>query len=323
MGRWMQGEDWEKISDVHLVVMTPFHMAATEVTQGQWRAVMGGLPHDQETEPFLSDRFPVTNIAWPEAMEFCHRLSVLHRQEGKIPASMGYELPTIRQWEYAALAGQGGEPEGTGLDAVAWYYKDDDTASEPREVGMKKANPWGVYDMQGNVWEWCRDRFATIPETKDWAWKDLVAIKGGSAGADPEACRIGVIEGIPPSGYKSVGFRPVLLPLLTVMERWSIRWDDKGCYAEFQIGGRQEDFTFPLQPQGGGSVELLDCEQMSGNPETYRLRYIAGEVGTSDRVLAERIALLQWLEDEETPTLLSDQPLAWRSIDRNRLHARE
>jgi formylglycine-generating enzyme required for sulfatase activity len=137
-------------------------MQTTEVTQGQWKSVM-------DTEPWTGwffnksyvkkgTDYPATYVRWDEAVAYCRKLST---KEGKT-----YRLPTEAEWEYACRAGTEtawsfGDDEKV-LGDYAWYKENAyDIVSEqyPHQVGLKKPNAFGLYDMHGNVWEWCHDYF--------------------------------------------------------------------------------------------------------------------------------------------------------------------
>jgi len=127
----------------HMVnVSRPFYMATTEVTQAQWKAVMAGNP-----SRFHGDDLPVERVSWSEAREFIRRLNAW---EG----TTLYRLPTEAEWEYACRAGTSGPWYG-GLDSIAWYESNGGGRTHP--VSLKHVNAWGLYDMLGNVYEWCGD----------------------------------------------------------------------------------------------------------------------------------------------------------------------
>ncbi len=134
----------------HQVTVSAFAMGKYEVTQGQWKAV-AGLPKvkiDLNADPsnFKGDTLPVERVSWEEAKEFCERLS---KATGK-----NYRLPTEAEWEYACRAGATGAYAGN-LDEMAWYSSNAGDKTHP--VGQKQPNTFGLYDMHGNVWEWCAD----------------------------------------------------------------------------------------------------------------------------------------------------------------------
>jgi formylglycine-generating enzyme required for sulfatase activity/uncharacterized caspase-like protein len=137
----------------HEVSVSSFYMGKYEVTQLQWRAV-SVLPKvriDLPSNPskFSGDNLPVEQVSWEEAAEFCARLS---QATGKT-----YRLPTEAEWEYAARAMTTGPYAGS-LDAMAWY--DSNSGGTTHPVGTKQPNGFGLYDMHGNVWEWCMDWYS-------------------------------------------------------------------------------------------------------------------------------------------------------------------
>jgi formylglycine-generating enzyme required for sulfatase activity len=147
-----------------------FYISATEVTQGQWKQIMGANP---SAYPELGDNGPVDQVSWYDCQEFIDRLN---RKEN----TSTYRLPTEAEWEYACRAGSttafaGGDiPEIScniidHLDAVAWYCGN--SGFRPHPVGTRQPNAWGIYDMHGNVHEWCEDRC-------DWlnAWSRRVHV---------------------------------------------------------------------------------------------------------------------------------------------------
>jgi len=137
----------------HEVRLLSFYIGKYEVTQAQWRTVASLAKVSSGLKPnpshFKGDDLPVENVSWTEAVEFCARLS---QATGKT-----YRLPTEAEWEYAARAMTTGPYDGD-LNEVGWYA--DNSAKTTHPVGRKKANGFGLYDMRGNVSEWCRDWYA-------------------------------------------------------------------------------------------------------------------------------------------------------------------
>ena len=156
---------------VHTVTLTGFYMGKYEVTQAQYEAVMGTNPcNDPDMNYGVGDNYPVYNVSWYDAIEFCNELSAMERLQPVYTISgttvtanwnrNGYRLPTEAQWEYAAKGGDGSPGNYTysgsdTIDDVAWYW--DNSVSTTHAVGTKSPNGLGIYDMSGNVCEWCWD----------------------------------------------------------------------------------------------------------------------------------------------------------------------
>jgi len=143
---------------VHPVAVSSFQIGKYEITQAQWRAVMGSNPSDFEN----CDDCPVDNVSWNGVQVF---ITTLNQQTGR-----NYRLPTEAEWEFAARGGrlsQGYQYAGSNrLRQVAWYERNSGRRTHP--VGTKAPNELGLYDMSGNVWEWCQDVFVAytdLPQT--------------------------------------------------------------------------------------------------------------------------------------------------------------
>jgi sulfatase modifying factor 1 len=140
--------DGEKPS--HTVNLSSFYIGKYEVTQAQWRAVMGTNPSSNSG----CDNCPVDNVSWDDVQQFIQKLN---QQTGK-----RYRLPTEAEWEYAARGGNKSKgfiySGSDDIGAVAWY--DGNSGSKTHPVGQKSPNELGIYDMTGNVWEWCSDWYA-------------------------------------------------------------------------------------------------------------------------------------------------------------------
>jgi len=153
-GKFIMGEG----DQAHEVTLTkPFKMGVHEVTQSQYEQVMGVNP-----SKFKGANNPVEKVSWTEAVEFCRTLSELPAEKA---AGNVYRLPTEAEWEYACRAGTTtkfsfGDDESD-LGDYGWYG--DNASYETHAVGGKLPNAWGLYDMHGNVWEWCQDSFGDYP----------------------------------------------------------------------------------------------------------------------------------------------------------------
>jgi len=200
----------------HRVKLTKgFYMGVTEVTQEQWESVMPDNP-----SRFKGADRPVENVMLQDCVEFCKRLTQKERAQGKLPEGAEYRLPTEAEWEYACRAGSGarygfGNSE-TDLGEYAWYREN---SRRTHPVGMKKANAWGLFDMHGNVWEWCSDWNGsyTADEAVDPTGAPAGAsyahrvFRGGSWGSTAAYCRSATRNGCGTSNSRlsGLGFRLV------------------------------------------------------------------------------------------------------------------
>jgi len=179
------GESDEK--PVHRVTLSEgYHLGATEVTQGQWEAVMGSNP-----SRFKGRDLPVEQVSWEDAMSFCRKLTERERSAGRLTVGYEYTLPTEAQWEYACRAGSTGAYAGD-LDSMGWCREN--SGSKTHAVGTKRANGWGLYDMHGNVWEWCSDWYRAYPsgyvvDPTGASSGTLRILRGGSWRNDASGCR--------------------------------------------------------------------------------------------------------------------------------------
>ncbi|MGO9466259.1 MAG: formylglycine-generating enzyme family protein [Isosphaeraceae bacterium] len=207
----------------HRVRITrPFYLGVYEVTQHEYRQVMGHNPSKFQD----SDQQPVEQVSWLDAVKFCNKLSEregrkpYYRIEGdvvSVTGGNGYRLPTEAEWEYACRAGSSTRyPFGddvAGLGDYAWYEKN--SGAKTHAVGQKRPNAWGLHDMLGNVWEWCADgydgNYYSSPPPADppgAAGASHRVPRGGSWSDSPWGCRPAFRNGDEPS-YRSfdLGFR--------------------------------------------------------------------------------------------------------------------
>jgi formylglycine-generating enzyme required for sulfatase activity len=193
-----------------------FWMGKYEVTQGEYVAMMGSNPSS-----FTGNlNRPVEQVTWYEATNYCARLTAQERSAGRLQAGWAYRLPTEAEWEYAARAGTttrfsyGDDPGYTQLGNYAWYGAN--SGSQPHPVGQKQPNRWGLYDMSGNVWEWCSDWFGTYPggsvsDPTGPGSGSFRVLRGGSCYNGGQLCR-SAFRGSGTPGYRDngIGFRAVL-----------------------------------------------------------------------------------------------------------------
>lgn len=196
----------ERETPVHAVSLSySFRLQRTEVTQGQWRAVMGSSPSYFAS---CGDTCPVENVSWDDVQQFLHRLGAL--------SGLRHRLPTEAEWEYAARAGTTGDRYGD-LAAIGWcggvYCLGD--ADETHPVARKQPNAWGLYDMIGNVFEWVNDWWGTYSSasvadpTGPVAGTERV-LRGGSTGSLLVEARAPYRAATLPSfRHHSIGFRLV------------------------------------------------------------------------------------------------------------------
>ncbi|MEY2407547.1 MAG: hypothetical protein QOF48_217 [Verrucomicrobiota bacterium] len=221
------GDKEQADAPVHEVVVSSFQIDARLVTQEHYEKVMGSNP-----SRWKGGSNPVEQVRWSDAARFCNRRSEL---EGLLPCydtnnwqcnfkSSGYRLPTEAEWEYACRAGTitafffGDSPAKLGEHA--WFDKN--AAGHPRPVAQKKPNPWGLYDICGNVWEWCND-FYKVDYYQESSHEDPTGpgagetkvVRGGAWRFSAECCRSGYRYNENPGssdvcfGYDIYGFRCV------------------------------------------------------------------------------------------------------------------
>ncbi len=216
----------------HLVHITKdFYIGKYEVTQAQYKALMGKYPskYSQDTSK------PAYTISYEDAKEYCKALNT--RFANSLPNGYTFDLPTEAQWEYACRAGTStslnsgknittSDAECQNLNEVGWYAKNSDDTAHP--VGQKKPNKWGIYDMHGNVNEWCNDWYGDDYDNDNQGQEGYLSndpkgpktgtlrvVKGGCYYSLPEDCRSARRLGLPPTinDNQFLGFRVALVPI--------------------------------------------------------------------------------------------------------------
>ena len=153
-------------AQVKTTISQAFWLRQSPVTQREWQQIMGHQPWKGKDYVLDDPSCPATFVSWEDAGDFCRKLTEQERQAGRLPETCEYRLPTEAQWEYACRAGTTtryffGEDDSD-LDQYAWFAENtyDKGEQSAHPVGQKLPNPWGLFDMHGNVWEWCRDWYA-------------------------------------------------------------------------------------------------------------------------------------------------------------------
>jgi len=217
----------ERDNVVDVTLTKPFRLGVHEVTQGQWKAVMDGAELWKGHENIIEgENVPATFVQWKDAEEFCRRLTEREHAAGTLRDGWEYRLPTEAEWEWACRAGTTTEfsfgADETWLEEYGWFDSNARSGEEAyaHEVGLKKPNPWGFYDMHGNVWEWCQDwnsENQELPGGTDPVGPNegsLRVVRSGSWGHSARDSRSAYHHSWPPSSkYYYLGFRLALSPV--------------------------------------------------------------------------------------------------------------
>ena len=292
---------------VHKVRLTkPFYLGKYEVTQAEWRAAMGGNP-----SRFQHDRNPVEQVSWSDCQGFLKKLNesvgsahFSESSEERAKArttNLTFALPTEAQWEYACRAGTqtrfyfGDDPDYEQLVEYAWFGAN--SADKTHPVGEKKPNPWGLYDLSGNVWEWCQDRSGAYPgsEVQDPSGStesERRVIRGSSWYDAGSGCRSAYRYGNTPdyrlngrlgcrvalnlSGAAQVGTDDARQLLSMVQQAFEVPTATKDAYGNPIRQGSDEDTGLPLEIRhkqtGMHFVFIPPGEFLMGSPDDERDR---------------------------------------------------
>ena len=282
--RTEKGQDSDESPQREVTISKPFYVGVTEVTQSQWKALMGTEPWSGQTdEKSVADR-AASRITWNDAAAFCRALS---EKSGR-----SVRLPTEAEWEYACRAGSktrfyyGDDASYAKLGNYAWHTSNVGGTGEAyaHAVARKNPNAWGLYDMHGNVWEWCRDWYAG-----SYAKAESTDPKGPSSGLDrvhrggswitePMVCRSASrSKRSPGSRSNSVGLRVVVYdvpaqPVPAIHAKTSGEWIDvlklvdvekhriKGTWKrvgfDLQSGPAESLMAIPVTPQGNYELSV-------------------------------------------------------------------
>lgn len=195
---------------LHSVTVNAFEMGKYEITQGQWKAVMGNNPSSFS----VCDNCPVENVSWNEVQNFIKKLNAQTKKN--------YRLPTEAEWEFAARGGKKSRSYiysgSNDVNIVAWFL--DNSESKMHQVGTRQPNELGLYDMTGNVSEWCSDwygAYVSSPEVnpKGSAKTDNLnqekVIRGSTINTNSPNSKVTMrMKGFPSKAYATTGFRLVL-----------------------------------------------------------------------------------------------------------------
>ena len=220
---------------IEVTLTKPFRFGVHEVTQGQWKTVMGTSPWKERKgweSIQVGEQVAATHVNWEDANEFCRKLTERERAAGRLRDGWEYRLPTDAEWEWACRAGTTTAysfgDDASQLDDYAWFAENAGETSA-HEVGLKKPNPWGLYDVHGNVQEWCRD-WRSSPLPRQGGTDPMGPVEGetrifrGGAWKSPDwRCRSAMGSGFIPSNREHyVGFRLALAPTRDVAANVSL-----------------------------------------------------------------------------------------------------
>ena len=193
MGAWgktLDGCDSDE-KPAHSVTVSTFWIGRCEVTQGLWEAIMGSNP-----SYFKGANLPVEQVSWDDCRRFLERLNNRKVELG-LESTAYFDFPTEAEWEYAARGGNKSQnyrySGSDDIGAVAWYYNNSGSQTHP--VGQKRPNELGLYDMSGNVWEWCRDWYGSYSSSSQTnptgaASGSYRVLRGGSWDFNAQFCRV-------------------------------------------------------------------------------------------------------------------------------------
>jgi formylglycine-generating enzyme required for sulfatase activity len=214
--------DLDEGPTTRVVMAAGFWIAPREVTQAEYQLVTGRNPSQYTGD----DQRPVEKVSWQDAVDYCIARTRREQASGRLPEGYAYRLPTEAEWEYACRAGTttrfsyGDDPSYLQAGDYAWCNRNSDSTTHP--VGTRRPNPWGLFDMHGNVWEWCLDSWGgaypggTVTNAVRLPDGSLRVARGGSWLYEARFCRSANRDSYGMLNRCSdLGFRVVLTPVGT------------------------------------------------------------------------------------------------------------
>lgn len=256
MGATSEQYDPDILTDkpAHLVFLSPYYMASTEVTVELWRAVM---PEREIISPRGYPALPISYVSWDDCQEFVRRLDSI--------TGYPFRLPTEAEWEYAARGGNKSRffrfAGGDKADSVGWTYPGSGSWKHP--VGRKQPNELGLYDMTGNVSEWCQDiygayQLSTLPDPCGADTGKYRVVRGGSYDECNANCHLSVRRWFAPeTSAEYIGFRVAFTmpddPMMQVPQ------DEPPLTRSVRIGGKKVRFVYVPAEQPYYISEEIEC----------------------------------------------------------------
>ncbi len=265
-GTFMMGSPGNSsVEAQHQVTLTKgYWLGKYEVTQKQYKAVMGTNP-----SWYTNDNEPVEMVTWNDATNFCAKLTEIEKAAGRLPAGYRYTLPTEAQWEYACRAGTttdlnsgknlSNKDQCPEMDEVGWY---NGNSASPHSVGQKQPNAWGLYDMHGNVQEWCLDWYRDYPTSSVTdptgpATGLSRVMRGGTCVYYASKCRSASRNrNTPDSSFEDSGFRVALCR--TTEDILTYQWYKNGTAISGATGSSYTIGSVKASDAGSYTVTVTD-----------------------------------------------------------------
>jgi formylglycine-generating enzyme required for sulfatase activity len=320
-------------NQVEVTIARGFWLGKYEVTQAEWTATMATQPWKGQEGVKEGGAYPATHVSWEDAVKFCQTITRSEQTAGRLADGWEYRLPTEAQWEFACRAGTQGR-FGFGAEKSlaehAWLDANAKKAGEnyAHEVGKKQANAWGLHDMHGNVWEWCRDGFIDqLPGGVDpeVAQEGPVRVyRGGSCLDDESGCRSAARFGNKTDFRMSdVGFRVALVPARADPAASPLRTQPAAAGVPFVVldAASKKEHKFATLADAVAAAQGGDTIEVRGNGP-----FVSPPVDVKDKVLTIRAGagfrpVIQLSKDEQplsTPLLHTRAALVLEGLELRR-----